>query len=273
MDDKEEVDRQSTEQSSEQSNEQASADVQDAKELNEEESINKNKQKEELIIKDPDEGLNEQELADKLFRSTKLKEEGNLHFKNEEFVKSLDLYSQALGECPFRFKDKRSIILNNKAVCKWKLLERSNDNSLDFKDEKIKAEFDEIINDLNCAIELNSTYFKPYLKRAELNHRFGGDKLDNALDDYKKLLNELISDDNRKLKDEIKYEIAKLEKEIEQRNEKLKQEMFGQLKNLGNLILNPFGLSTDNFRLEQNDAGGYSVKFEQQQQQQQKQQE
>lgn len=208
---------------------------------------------------DSDLQYSEEELNEKLLRSTELKEAGNVHFKSQEYEKSLELYSKALAECPNRFGDKKAIILNNKAVCRWKLLERSSEQ-LNFGDAPVKTEFDEIIADLSRAIELNPGYFKPYLKRAEFNQRFGGDKLDNALEDYQKVL-EMTP--QGKLRDEIKYEIVKLQKQIEERNEKLKQEMFAQLKNLGNLCLRPFGLSTDNFKLQQNENGGYSVNFQQ----------
>ena len=56
--------------------------------------------------------------------------------------------------------------------------------------------------------------------------------------------------------------IKELEEKIKERNEKLKTEMMGKLKELGNMVLKPFGLSTNNFDFVQDaNTGSYSVNF------------
>ena len=57
--------------------------------------------------------------------------------------------------------------------------------------------------------------------------------------------------------------MKRLEPKIEEKNERMKQEMFDGMKKLGDFCLKPFGLSTNNFKLEQNEQGSYNVKFQQ----------
>ena len=52
-----------------------------------------------------------------------------------------------------------------------------------------------------------------------------------------------------------------IQEECNKRQEEMKQQMFTQLRSLGDMCLKPFGLSTNNFSLEDNGSGGYSMSF------------
>lgn len=83
------------------------------------------------------------------------------------------------------------------------------------------------------------------------------DHLDESLLDFEKFLtsepkhNEALEGQRR-----LKFK-------VDERNEKLKLEALDKLKSLGNLVLKPFGLSTDNFEVKPNGEGGCSINFKQ----------
>lgn len=96
----------------------------------------------------------------------------------------------------------------------------------------------------------------PICRRAKLYEET--DKLDESLQDFKSVL-EL---DGSSV--EAAQALVRLPPKIDERNEKLKTEMLGKLKDLGNMFLRPFGLSTNNFQMKQDPStGSYSVNFNQ----------
>ena len=167
-----------------------------------------------------------------------LKGEGNNLFKESKYLDAMKMYTNALNTCPLKFQQDRAILFANRAAAKI---------NLDKKEEAVL--------DCNKAIDLDPNYLKAILRRAQLHRTL--DNLDRSLEDYKKVM-ELDKNNT-----EARQACATMPAEIAERNEKLKQEMFGKLKELGNLCLGPFGLSTDNFKLVQDpQSGGYSVSFQ-----------
>jgi len=56
-------------------------------------------------------------------------------------------------------------------------------------------------------------------------------------------------------------DMMRLERVVKEMEEKEKAEMMGKLKDLGNSLLGRFGMSTDNFKFEQNEEGNYNIQF------------
>ncbi|MBN3301183.1 TTC1 protein, partial [Amia calva] len=169
--------------------------------------------------------------------SRRLKERGNEQFKSGEHCEAEEAYTAALHTCPASYSADRAILFSNRAAARMKL------------DKKEKA-----IADCTRALELNPEYLRARLRRAELYERT--DKLDEALEDYTAVLERDPS------VGQAREACARLPKQIEERNEKMKEEMLSKLKDLGNMFLRPFGLSTENFQVNQdNSSGSYSINF------------
>lgn len=179
----------------------------------------------------------EQKLANKEEADT-LKQKSNELFKNEQYTESVEMYTNALKLCPLEYNKERSVLYANRAAAKIKL------------DSKNAA-----IDDCTKALDLNPNYVRAALRRAKLYE--DTEKLDESLEDYKKVVE--LDPGNT----EANEALIRLPPLINERNEKLKQEMLSKLKDLGNMILKPFGLSTNNFEMKQDPSGSYSFNFNQ----------
>ncbi|CAH8448512.1 unnamed protein product [Schistosoma turkestanicum] len=184
-----------------------------------------------------EESLSVQEIEERRDIAVATKDEGNLLFKSGFFGEALTKYTEALELCPLKCCVERSVIFANRAACHIKL------------DSPEAA-----ILDCNESLNLQPDYAKCLERRATLFE--SKDRLSDALEDYKKILQ--LDPSNQK----ARHACSTLPERIQIQNEKMKEEMLGQLKQLGNLILKPFGLSTDNFKVQKNpESEGYSINF------------
>lgn len=102
---------------------------------------------------------------------------------------------------------------------------------------------------------------KALMRRARARSELGGwSNLEGALADYKALSAMAnLSPADRKI---VREQLRLLQPRVKAAQEKETAEMWGKLKDLGNGILKPFGLSTDNFKMVKDEkTGGYSMNF------------
>uniref|UniRef100_A0A1B6MM46 Uncharacterized protein n=1 Tax=Graphocephala atropunctata TaxID=36148 RepID=A0A1B6MM46_9HEMI len=191
----------------------------------------------ELALKDLELTYSEED-RERLHKEAEVfKQNGNDLFKSAQYRDSAHAYTQALRTCPLKYDKDRAIFYSNRAAAKMKL--ELNESA---------------IEDCTKALELDERYLKVLYRRAQLYEVT--EKLDEALVDYNRLL------EIDPLHKDALYASKRLPDQIQERNEKLKTEMLGKLKDLGNLILKPFGLSTESFQLSQDpNSGGYSINF------------
>ena len=57
----------------------------------------------------------------------------------------------------------------------------------------------------------------------------------------------------------FEYELRNL---AEKKKQEMQTEMIGQLKDVGNKFLGLFGMSTDNFKVQQGAGGGYNISLQ-----------
>ncbi|KFO84940.1 Tetratricopeptide repeat protein 1 [Buceros rhinoceros silvestris] len=205
--------------------------------LDGENSSRKQTELDEEYLLELEKDMPEEEKQKRRKESTMLKEKGNEQFKKGDYGEAEDLYTKALQICPACFQKDRAVLFSNRAAAK-------------IKQDKTEA----ALSDCSKAVGLDPNYIRALLRRAELYEKT--EKLDEALEDYKAVLEKDPS------VHQAREACMRLPRQIEERNEKLKKEMLGKLKDLGNLVLRPFGLSTENFQIKQDSStGSYSINF------------
>jgi len=108
------------------------------------------------------------------------------------------------------------------------------------------------------AINLNKEYSKPVISRA--NSHYELEKYEEAYEDYQ-TVDKLDPSIIQKSAD-LKRKFADCRRRVEELTEKRKTEVMSGLKDLGNTLLGKFGMSLDNFKLQQNEGGSYNISFQ-----------
>lgn len=96
---------------------------------------------------EPEPELTEEEKLANKEKAEQLKQDGNTCFKNADYDKSIEIYTEAIAICPKVFNVERSILFSNRAAA-HKHLEAS----------------EAAIEDCSKSIELNPNYIKAYAR-------------------------------------------------------------------------------------------------------------
>uniref|UniRef100_A0A0G4HM25 Uncharacterized protein n=1 Tax=Chromera velia CCMP2878 TaxID=1169474 RepID=A0A0G4HM25_9ALVE len=193
--------------------------------------------------KEKKEGEDEEDDEDELSadRAKTCKEKGNEHFRQGEWEAALRYYTEGIAVCPEEEEEGKllAILYGNRAACHMNL------NQTDFA-----------LKDCSDALYFNPTYTKVLTRRASIYEQ--KEKWHDALEDLKKAI-----EADSQLQRPLSQQLKRVEKKSQEQFEKEKEEVVGKLKDMGNWVLGNFGLSLDNFKVEQNDNGSYNIQFQQ----------
>ncbi|KPV72194.1 uncharacterized protein RHOBADRAFT_66955 [Rhodotorula graminis WP1] len=225
------------------------------------------------------------ELRDLLDHAQALKTRGNGEFGQSRWSFALETYREGLAELPVR---RRSVKGKEKALPEGEdegKQERTGATVARAGEVDEEAELDELselrailsaniaacllklerwkeaVSACDDALEDKADYAKAIHRRALANEAIGSwGSLTASLEDFNKLAS--LPGNSPILVKQIKVAQARLPKKIEDQQAKEKDEVVGKLKDLGNMVLGKFGLSTDNFKLQEQPGGGYGISFE-----------
>ncbi|KAK8081007.1 hypothetical protein PG997_008825 [Apiospora hydei] len=258
-------------------------------------------QSKDETVKNTAPGTEDDEL---LNESNEKKTQANALFSSAKYENAINKYEEAASVCPHYLDYELAVLQSNISAChlkleQWKDAISSATKALDglgrldvaaaeelAEAEKKQAEDDDIEDEIVSSGAQNSApaenqeseaelarrkrkddiariRAKALMRRARARSEQGGwANLSGAEEDYKKLSTmENLSPADRKI---VMTQLRVLPPKSKAAQEKEMAEMWGKLKDLGNGILKPFGLSTDNFKMDKDEkTGGYSMNFKQ----------
>ncbi|KAF1951478.1 hypothetical protein CC80DRAFT_496084 [Byssothecium circinans] len=218
------------------------------------------------------------------------KTHANKTFVSGDYSSAIQGYEKALALCPTYLEYDIAVLRSNIAAChlkleEWKQAVESATRALEALDRidppavTVGKDGGGLVEEVDDATEarlaaltrtgktINDVYklrTKALLRRAKARYEADGwSSLQGSLEDYQavsKPPHQLSSLDQKTVQAALREIPAKLD---EAKNTEI-ADMMGKLKQLGNGVLKPFGLSTDNFQFTKDEkSGGYSMNFNQ----------
>lgn len=221
----------------------------------------------------------------------------NKTFAAGEYNGAIQGYEKALAVCPAYLEYDMAVLRSNIAACHLKLaewkqavesatraleaLDRLDPPLLRDADSVVKADTESggVVGEIDDTTELylealtrtghsihdvHKLRTKALLRRAKARHEVGGwASLQNSTEDYQALTKppHQLSHLDQKA---VQAALRRLPMQLDEAKNTEMADMMGKLKQLGNGILKPFGLSTENFQFTKDEgSGGYSMNFNQ----------
>ncbi|CAG9977945.1 unnamed protein product [Clonostachys byssicola] len=238
--------------------------------------------------------LTPEEEAAALQESQIIKADANTLFSSGDFENAISRYEDALLPLPRTAFFPRAVLHSNVAAChlkleQWKEAVKSATASLTAlegleqpslpkpKPKDDDAQEEEEVEEIVSAgaakahdptaqpSDIQRIRIKALLRRARAHAQSGTwSSLAAAEADYRELeklpSGSLTPADART----VRSQLRELPPRVKEAQERETAEMWGKLKDLGNGLLKPFGLSTDNFQMVKDEkTGGYSMNFNQ----------
>ncbi|KAK7513890.1 hypothetical protein IWZ03DRAFT_315614 [Phyllosticta citriasiana] len=244
---------------------------------------------ESLDVADTPLRFSPEEEAALLSESTAQKTQGNTFFTSAAYSDAISAYSRALAKCPNYLDYDVAVLRANVAACHLKLSEWKEavdaatgalecldrvdpPNKGDREGADADAKVEEVDDDTADRIEalqrsgrsrddVQKLRIKALLRRAKARSEVGGwASLQGADEDYRALASmPNLAPLDRKA---VEAALRVLPRRLEEAKQKEMGEMMGKLKDLGNGILRPFGLSTDHFQFVKDEkSGNYSIQM------------